>query len=935
MKSFADYKGILPYASELFGIYQPLVGWKSQIITERYQRVRANLYKELATRAMAGARASVQVRLSDTRTSTPSAAVTQLAPFDFGRTSEPRVSNVIDSGIARMIMSDVGTTPPSDWSAIITATHVDALLKQFQSIVASPAELAKRAELNAYVDAFSKSYTQSQTQTLFEDLFAKECKVAGYLLFLAQHAPSSLGALFFQTPTSSLLANAQSEDPLLNFGVNNYEAILSPIGIVHLYREYFFEFDSFLGPPVGHVWLSPGGTVELIEVSSRKTTTEQTISTSLETTTKSETAVTQQDDIADAVKEDNRDNIKFGFSATGSYSAAVYSATATANLAIDKTKETSRETTHKQMRQQSEKLSSEIKRNFTTTFKTSTETTDTSSKRYVIQNTTDKLVNYELRRKMRKVGVQVQDIGVALCWHTYVDDAGRDLGVAKLVHIGQPPNLSDLTQPDAPPLPTAQLQDVSITIPFVGIDTDETDEAYTDGYNAGGFLDSGGTIQADFDQRAMFATPGFTLSAVEVDPQGADASLSIAALQSTDGSSSGSFTIHLNYVNWNGQNQLPVKMTLHWTPSQAVRDAATAQYNARMADYTNEKARRYKEAFYNAARERIKLASEITSRPSEDLREEERTVVYRSLVTQLMSVGTHESKHVISELVRTIFDVDKMLYFVAPEWWTPRLHRSAQHLGEAAGGNPGAAGNAAAISAFAVAPSRRPLSGLLGQLSGVVSTSGGATNGTAITADNTVDWGGTLELNRDNYYITEDSTPAKLGASLGWLLQLDGDNMRNAFLNSPWVKAVIPIRVGKEAEALNWLTQAHVEGADGLDATYVPAPDDPPELQGKTIRGALDVLIGKIQEFDQTTRSPIVGDPADPEASSNHFAGSLPTEAVFEHGFYPLKGGVHFDGNGSEQGIFSQWMEIMPTDQVAALQVEYDPKTLQVLDPPA
>ena len=41
-----------------------------------------------------------------------------------------------------------------------------------------------------------------------------------------------------------------------------------------------------------------------------------------------------------------------------------------------------------------------------------TRSSDPSS--YVIQNTTDKLVNYELRRKMRKVGVQVQDIGVSL-----------------------------------------------------------------------------------------------------------------------------------------------------------------------------------------------------------------------------------------------------------------------------------------------------------------------------------------------------------------------------------------------------------------------------------------------------------------------------------------------------------------------------------------
>src|SRR5437016_10926290 len=175
-----------------------------------------------------------------------------------------------------------------------------------------------------------------------------------------------------------------------------------------------------------------------------------------------------------------------------------------------------------------------------------------------------------------------------------------------------------------------------------------------------------------------------------------------------------------------------------------------------------------------------------------------------------------------------------------------------------------------------------------------------------------------------------DGAPAKLRSSLGWLLQLDGDNLRNAFLNSPWVKAVIPVRTGKERDAINWLQQAHVEGSDGLDAQYVASPDDPAELKSApghtvTLRDALDFLIDKIQEFDRNSRTPIVGNPADPEDASNHFAGSLPTEAVFEHGFYPLQGGVRFDQSGTEQAIFSQWTEIMPTDQVAALAVEYDP----------
>jgi hypothetical protein len=945
MGSFDDYKGILPYASELFGIYQPLLGWKSQIIQKRYERFRSSLYAELAARTLVTARAPVQIKLNprDVLANAASGAsfeISNLAPIDLTAAAEVHVSDTIDSGIARMIAHDLGAEPPKDWKTVISPRRIDERLKKLKDILSNPGQLQRHPELKDYVEFFSRSVdVQGGTPALLQELFAKEAKIGGYLLFLSQHTPSHLTNLFYRKPASALLTMAQAADPLLNFGANNYQAILSPIGIIHLYREYFFEFDSFLGPPVGHVWLSPGGTVELVEVSTRRTLTEKSLEQSLETTAKSESAITTQDDVADAVKEENRNDIKLGFSYTGSSSTPVSSASATASFSLDNSKTNSRESTHKQMRQQSEKLSSEIKRNFKTTFKTTTKVTDTSSKRYVIQNTTDKLVNYELRRKMRKVGVQVQDIGVALCWHTFVDDAGRDLGVSKLVHIGQPPELGDLVQPDAPEMPTAKSQDANISIPFVGLNTDDTDNAYTDGVETEvGLIDITEKIQADFDQRVMYTMPGYTLTAVDLDPQGIDALLSVRNLHSTDGSSSGTFTVHLNYVNWSGQNNIPVKATLHWEPSAATRDAVTAQYNSRMQQYTIEKARRYKEAFVAAARERIKLASAITPRPSEDLREEERTAVYRTLISQLMNVSNNHSKHVISELVRSIFDVDKMLYFVAPEWWAPRLHRSAQNLGDEPGTRPstGSTVTAGVASLKASGAFRK----LTGRLPGVVSTFGASARGTAITSDNIVDWGGAKELERDNYYITEDSAPAKLGSSLGWLLQLDGDNLRNAFLNAPWVKAVIPIRTGKERAAINWLQQAHVEGSDGLDAAYVATSDDPPELHSTpghpvTLNDALEFLIGEIQEFDRNARSAIVGNPADPEDASNHFAGSLPTEAVFEHGFYPLQGGVHFDQSGTEQAIFSQWMEILPTDQVVALAIEYDPKTLQVKDPPA
>src|SRR5215210_6063995 len=103
------------------------------------------------------------------------------------------------------------------------------------------------------------------------------------------------------------------------------------------------------------------------------------------------------------------------------------------------------------MRQKTEKLSSENRRNVKSTFRTVTETSDSVSIKHTMANTTHELINYELRRKMRQVGVQVQDIGTFLCWQTYVDDPGRDLGVAKLIHIAKPADLDGIPHPEEIP----------------------------------------------------------------------------------------------------------------------------------------------------------------------------------------------------------------------------------------------------------------------------------------------------------------------------------------------------------------------------------------------------------------------------------------------------------------------------------------------------
>lgn len=935
MKTLDDYKGTFPYASELFGVYQPLIGWRSQRTKDRYDKYRSDLYDRVVERAMTSYKTPVEVdvaAMSGKKTvpflASGSVKVRKLEPLSFSHGTLPHVTQRLDSAVARLVFRQVSEDGSTEWAELLTKRNVKALLRQVEEIALNADQLEDNPDIADYVNRFlSNPKYAEDPKTAFQKLFEREAVIAGYLVLMAEENPAGLDLGFGKKPKIDLLDVIRVEDPLLNFGANDYDAILSPLGVIHLYREYFFEFDSFLGPPVGHVWLSPGGTVELIEINTRKTFTERTFETFAETITRTETTVTTQDELADAVKDENQSSIKFGFSNVASYTTPVFQDTATASFSLDNAKTHTRETTQKQMRQQSEKLSSEIKKNYKTTYKTSTEVTDTTSKRYVLQNTTKKLVNYELRRKMRKVGVQVQDIGVQLCWHTFVDDPGRDIGVARLVHIAQPAELSDLPQPDAPPMPQIISQDININIPFVGLDTDDNDMAYTDGAETEvGAIDSEEHIQPNFPQSVTFTQPGYTLASVTLDAQGANADVSVLNLVSTPGSSTGSFTVHLDYVNFGGQPSINLAANLVWEPSQESRDAATAEATTRQTAYTEEKARRYKEVFYKAARERINAASKISPRPAYELREEERTVVYRSLISQLMRVGPHEAKHIISELVRSIFDVDKMLYFVAPEWWTTRLHQSRQHLGS---------------EMLDLGPVTVPAGGLLpvGPLDPSLSfvIPGPPPRPAPIAEDNLVDWGGGQEAGRDNYFITEESAPAHFGSSLGWLLQLDGDNLRNAFLNSPWVKAVIPIRPGKELQAINWLRQAHVEGEGGLDVEYVAAEDDPPALHSTrrhrvTVEEALRYLIGRIGEFNENSRRVIAPNPADPDDPRNHFAGSLPGEAIFEHGFNPLEGGVRFDQDATDQVIFAQWMEILPTDQVVALQVEYDPKTLQIRD---
>ncbi len=947
LQELIDYTTVRPYASELFGIYQPLLGWKSKRLEHRFNdgfkqdkqsllnRLRTQFNPQVSINYREGCQVGIDIK--------PGA-------LELG---EPRTfDSVVLETVAKKLPPHE-QYKPDIWRDIISRDTIESIftqvvIPQYSRLYTehcrsntTPVRLAMKAD-RGDVDSQRVLYLKA-----FESQLRNESSQAGALLYLTEHNHhAQLEQIFYSLKNnalqaanlSAILGALELVDGYLsidNLNPQDQEDIrrvaLSPISVVHLFRQYFFELDSFLGSPVSHVWMSPGSTVELIEVQTRRVLVEKSLETFTETATKTESEKTEQDEISEAVKEDNKQDIKFGASVTASYA----SVTATSSFDYSTSQQTAREESHKRMRQQTEKLSTEIRKNYKTTFRTVTETTDTSSKRYLLTNSTQALINYELRRKMRQVAVQVQDVGTYLCWQTYVDRPGESLGIADLMHIAKPAELDGLHAPDEIPMLQPFSENKMVTIPFISVedtDADNEGEVYKDGIEvddseAFGNLEK---IQADFPIECICPKGNYALTGVEFDGQGKP----VAASRKGDivnNADKAKFTLHLDSADFQGQNSVQVKLLLHWTPTDGANDEAVKKNKENVEAFKAKEQAEYQKAFVQNAKDRIKLTHQIKPRPSEDLREEERIVVYRKLIQDMLMHGItmpdDRTRHVVAELINSIFDIDKMLYFVAPEWWRPRLRVYTQQLGETkAAPNNFLASSASVSSAFSTVTKA------------VAKTmySFNASQQSAKLAPSTIGWGGIDDPLRDNYYITEDSEPARFGSSLGWLLQLDGDDMRNAFLNAPWVKAVIPIRPGKEEAAINWLKG--VEGFNGIGDADIYQTNNPDEkdINGNPLNGqkVIDVILDlakkirrKHAEGVENGQYPKESEIADPTlVDEDNVVTSTPIDRVYEHGFYPLKDGFRANVTGNYE-VFDQWLEILPTDQVVPVEVKYDPKT--------
>ncbi len=789
--NFDKFKNSLPYASEMYGIYQPLLGWKSKRMLQRF-KPDLLLDNELFRRISASLKAQADAGgIMDLHVDDLNRLDLHCAPLEV-RTALPKSPVRLEQGLdnsllLRALAGRFEQAPdeltPSALKEILSRENLDQMLGELSRLCHdnnagfNPGPTAMLKAVNDWWRSWQATDPAEDallaTKRAVKEILDRESLVAGVLHELVKKKRYSDIIKMFTAPDENLDWKVFEQmrrliDPLETFDVKTDldKVVLSPVGIVHLFRQYFFEFDSFLGPSVQHVWLSPGSQVEMIEINTRRTQVERSSEDSGDTLTRRGSADYVEDELSDAIRQNNNSKTHFGVSVeTDSdivvpfYTGEIQTST---DYNMDNSVQVAKESVHNLLRKECNSVATAVRKSYRTTFRSVTDTEDVSSKKYLLANTTPNLINYELRRKMRQVGVQVQDIGAHLCWQTYVDLPGDELRIANLLHISKPENLNLLPNPEAIPMPEPLLKAETIRGSFAW---DMEDKPIPDRPD----------LRMVPFQKHLIVPPksGYLYERYEIRKVQGNSWILDAEIRGNEahvGIRSGN-----PGIKFDERVEFAYELDFYFRPGQGLIDEVNRVNQARLEQAKQENAQRAAEAYFNLAKERINAERAIKPRKFEELREEERIVVYRNLMRQLLKEtgfgnATAATQHVLAELVQSMFDVNKMLYFVAPEWWSPR------HLGQR---QVPVWSNPAAVSAPAI-----PVRG------------------------------------REHYAITEKSNPAPMGSSLGWLLQLDGDKQRNAFINAPWVKAVIPIRSGKELAALNWLTQNMVEGSEGLDGLY-------------------------------------------------------------------------------------------------------------------
>jgi hypothetical protein len=824
-KLLSQFKGKLPYDSQYIGIYSPLLGWTSKLTKNWFFGKISKIYDKVKDDITATAYRSFKLKITNPHPKTNLPRLSSDSKYRWLRNINVKKSELYGD----LLTKKLGI-----------ADLADKAIKEFNNVADEKKKESKKA-FEPYAIATILNYCKANNINT---------QYINYGIAQAHHWEDRL-------KMADLL-----EQSLFK---REEKYIVSPIGIMDLYKNYYFDFGSILGKPIQHLYIFPKSKTEFVEKYSRTSYSFSESEFSIESTEREEKFSSESEEYSTEIQKQFETDINTGVSVEGGLNVGVYHASGTASFDFGLHMSRSKKEARKKSREISNKTIKEIKSKKRFLTKKSLETKKENIRRHVINNDTDELMNFELCRKNLVVGVQVKHLGTQLAWQIYIDDPGKNIGLAELIHIAKPEDFNTSAPPDlAPPTFENSETDYVFQIPF-----DPTTEDYDDN---GDYIDGkngGDRIKKRFNYETASPQPGYKIKAVtelhieKTDPDHDPPSLwSIRYSPKGDGK----FEAYLDEVNFEKQPAVRVTVRLLWGPTDKTMEEAQKEYEENVNKYEKQQQQKAQEILIDALRERINLVRSVTPRDSWDLREEERKIICRKVIQRLMGHVDESQYHVTSEILSSMFELDKLLYFVASDWWNPRFQ----------GINKGITYPELPDKTLMLGPSNR------------------------------VSHGGVRSKRANNYLITEESEPAPLGSSLGWLVQIDADKHRNAFLNSSWVKVVVPIRRGKENHVIDWLKNEMIEGEEDLDVLYLD--ENKKKVQkldenGDPIPNKFKTIEDMLREFIETLTSNL---------SENEIF--LQEQKVFETGFDPLEAGFQIDKNAFQK--CAQWIEIIPTDQI-------------------
>ena len=198
-------------------------------------------------------------------------------------------------------------------------------------------------------------------------------------------------------------------------------------------------------------------------------------------------------------------------------------------------------------------------------------------------------------------------------------------------------------------------------------------------------------------------------------------------------------------------------------------------------------------------------------RPSDDLREEEHRhlcKLIQGMLTNGVAMPDDHTRHVVAELINSIFDIDKMLYFVAPEWWRPQQNKYSQQLG-------------------AGCSTRRRLESSEGYLEKRRKNMSTITE--AKLESDRIGWGGINDADRDTRQLSNHGglRTREVRKLIGLAAAARRRQHAKRVLERTVSESRNPIRPTKEMAAINWLKV--VEGFNGIGDNDIYRTNNPNE----------------------------------------------------------------------------------------------------------